>query len=635
MEYLARFHYTWEYRPGRINVADPLSRHPSLTIMATAIGTWAVLCAITRRQKQNLEKLQKTRAEHAEMYADFPVPTTVDQVNPLISEIRAAYTQDAWLTDEHKCLLTASEDGLLRRGEQVYVPDVKSIRENIIQSMHADPLGGHVGATRSAELISRYFWWPSLKKQVRDFVHSCDLCQRNKSSNLKYQGLLQPLPVPDKVWSSVSLDLITQLPLTPKGHDAIVVFVCRLTKMAHFIPTTTTVSAMELADIFVDNVVRLHGVPTSLISDRDPKFTSAFWAQVFARLGTKLGMSSSFHPETDGQTERMNRVLEDMLRHYVSAEQDNWDDLLACAEFAVNNSVNRSTGFTPFFLNYGVHPDTPVTVNTKSNKVPSADKYAEDLAERVSHAKRNMEAAQQRQKAYADLSRQEVQFEPGDRVLLNSKNIKFKQVGKVGSKKFMPKWIGPFTVKTMVGKAAVQLLLPSQYRIHDVFHVSLVSKYRESGRLHPPTPVEELEDGPVWSVGKVLTHKWRKVTGKILTEYLIQWKGQSPEQASWVPEANMSASDLASYWAQVVDDRPHPSPMLRVDGMPVTLSHDSPAPTDASAYLERSEIPAESVIPAAEAETSKLRRSERVAKKAARINLVQIGNKCEISVKLS
>ena len=215
------------------------------------------------------------------------------------------------------------------------------------------------------------------------------------------------------------------------------VFVDRLTKMAHFAPTTTTVSALELADIFVQNVVRLHGVPTSMISDRDSKFTSAFWARVFARLGTKLGMSSSFHPETDGQTERMNRTLEDMLRHYISEQQDNWDDLLACAEFAVNNSVNRSTGLTPFFLNYGAHPDTPVTVKVKSSQVLSADEFSESMAEQVKVARRNMEAAQQRQKAFADLKRQEVKFEPGDKVLLNSKNIKFKKVGKVGSKKLI------------------------------------------------------------------------------------------------------------------------------------------------------------------------------------------------------
>ena len=195
-----------------------------------------------------------------------------------------------------------------------------------------------------------------MKQQARRLVQACDICQRNKASTHKPHGLLQPLPIPEKKWTSVSMDFIVQLPKTAAGRDAIVVFVDRLTKMAHFVAINTTITAIELADVFVDNVVRLHGVPTSIISDRDSKFTSAFWAQMCQRLGIKQGMSSAIHPQTDGQTEKMNKVLEDLLRHYVSDKHDNWDKLLACAEFAVNNSHNESVGNTPFFLNYFDHP---------------------------------------------------------------------------------------------------------------------------------------------------------------------------------------------------------------------------------------------------------------------------------------
>ena len=234
-----------------------------------------------------------------------------------------------------------------------------------------------------------------------------------------------------------------------------------------------------------------------------------------------------------------------------------------------------------------------------------------------------------------------MKFEPGDKVLLNSKNIKFKKVGKVGSKKFMPKWIGPFTVVKMVGQAAVQLLLPSQYRIHDVFHVSLLSKYRESGRVQPPAPVEELEDGPVWKVGKVLTHKWTRVAGKILTDYLVQWEDQSPEQATWVTEANMNVRDVEDYWAQTMDDKPSPSPKLGPDGIspPRSISSpdpqavdeptdQAPEPSDQPTTMENTGHDGSPSVPVPPEVTGPVRKSERLANKPRKqygLKLIQEG----------
>ena len=568
MELLAMFSYRWQYKPGRLNVADPVSRNPALAVL----GIMSILAVITRRQtRQALEQAQEY-ADYEEQHSHHPLPTSAAEVNPIIPAIIKAYGEDDWYRlEKNTASLTRTLEGLWRKGDRVAIPDADGIRERILEAMHDAPLSGHPGVERTTELISRFYWWPKMKEQILEYVRTCDECQMNKASRRKAHGLLQPLPIPEKRWSSVSMDLITSLPLTTDGHDAIIVFVDRLTKMAHFAATTTNVTAPELADIFVNTVIKLHGVPKSLISDRDSKFTSSFWARICDRLGMVQGMSSAFHPQTDGQTERMNSVLEDMIRHYTSDRQDNWDKLLACAEFAVNNSYNKSIKSTPFYLNYGDHPDTPLTVNISTSGVPGADQFAESLQHTVQQAKRDISAAQQRQAHYANKTRQEIVFTQGQKVLLNTKNITFTKTGRVGSKKFMPKYIGPFLVDKMVGKAAVKLQLPATYRIHNVFHVSLIKPYNESGNIHPAHPIEEVEGIPNWELSKILSHKWTQRAGKIITEYLVQWQDLNPDQASWVPENRMIDTyrdALVNYWLRTPDDRPHPQPMLLPDGLP-------------------------------------------------------------------
>ena len=198
-----------------------------------------------------------------------------------------------------------------------------------------------------------------MNRQVAAYVSACDTCQRVKFRRDRPAGLLQPLPIPDRKWQSVSMDYIVELPRTSSGHDAILVFVDRLTKMVHLVATTSEVTAEETAELFVRHVVRLHGTPDELISDRDRRFSSRFFKQLMQLLGVHQRMSTAFHPQTDGQTEVMNRTVEDYLRSFVGPVHDNWDDRLSLAEFAMNNSKSASTGASPFFLNYGEHPRSP------------------------------------------------------------------------------------------------------------------------------------------------------------------------------------------------------------------------------------------------------------------------------------
>lgn len=509
-ELLSNYRYKWKHIPGRTNVADPISRMYCDVLLATG------------------------KAKH--------------QSEDQLTDIAAGYKKDKWFREEKNIAdLQQDDNGLYWKGRLLVIPNAFKLRSKIIKELHDSPYAGHGGVKKTVELVSRDYWWPGLTKDVAQYVKQCDLCQRNKSTNQKPVGLLKPLEAPKRKWESVSMDYITQLPRTKSGHDAILVFVDRLTKMTHFVPTVTSVTAEDTAKLFIKHVVRLHGLPDNIVSDRDPRFTSAFWAEVCSRLGIKRKMSTAFHPQTDGQTERMNRTLEDMLRHYVSPTQDDWDEHLDMAEFAINNTLQASTNATPFFLNYGVHPVTPGTVqlqNIKNTKAPSSEQFTKDMQANLEKAMQSLQAARSRQKRYADSKRRDVRFQLKDKVMLSTKNIPLKAVG---TRKLLPKFIGPFEVIGLVGDRAVRLKLPDSYKIHDVFHVSLVKPYHGAMR-HPP-PCDFLQGEALWTVERLLNH--RKSRNKM--EYLVKWEGFGEEHNTWEPDTNLLTCDelISAYWRSV------------------------------------------------------------------------------------
>ena len=196
---------------------------------------------------------------------------------------------------------------------------------------------------------------------VGEYVRSCLVCQLVKSDHRKKAGALQPIPLLERKWQQTTMDPVTDLPES-EGKTAIAVFVDRLSKMVHFAPCTKEISAEKYPQLFIDHVFKHHGLPEVIISDRDPRFTSRFWRELFQKLGTDLRFSTAFHPQTDGQSEVTIRVLENFLRPYVERSPHTWVQQLPLAEFAVNNTVSISTGFTPFYLNTGAHPTTPVSM---------------------------------------------------------------------------------------------------------------------------------------------------------------------------------------------------------------------------------------------------------------------------------
>lgn len=332
--------------------------------------------------------------------------------------------------------------------------------------------------------------------------------------------------------------------------------------------------SVQTAQLFVDTVFRLHGLPTSIVSDRDPRLVaSVFFTALSGLLGTKQLVSTSFHPQTDGQSERTNRIIEDVLRNYVSIEQTDWDLRLSAAEFAINNSWQESTKTTPFRMVYGRDPHTPIGLSQCKYHEPQ--QFADKMVEGLANAKKALQAAQERQKRNYDSHHRELTFERGDEVVLNTKNIKL-TTKMLGTPKFLPKWLGPFCVNRAIGKAAYLLDLPEGMgKVHPVFHVSLLKKWVQdphgSRPMPPPAPFEWDKD-VYYEVDQILDHKdelrHRKQKHPSVDPkgenrfYLCKWKGYSSEFNSWEPAENVNESALAAYlqYLEALGPRPGSQP---------------------------------------------------------------------------
>jgi len=408
-----------------------------------------------------------------------------------------------------------------------------------------------LGKDKTIDQVKRRFYWPKMDEEIQSYVTSCDACQRNKPSHQAKIGLLQPLPIPERPWQQVSMDLIVALPTSKSGHDAIVVFVDKLTKMVHYAPCKTNITAPQLAEVAMREVIRLHGVPESLLSDRDPRFTAHFWRALWDQLGTKLTMSTAYHPQTDGQTERANRTLEEMLRSFVNWRQNDWDQHLSTLEMAINNAKQASTGFSPFYLNYGQEVRLPLDdalgpLSGQASKNPEATERIRVLKDAIEKAKSSILKAQGRQSKYADQHRREVSLNVGDSVLLSTEHLRM--VGNSRTPKFTFKYIGPFKIKRKVGENAYELELPPTLQIHPVLNVSRLKPYRDGFLSHPdrhrqhhrPEPEVIREDGAeMYEVEQIIAKRGGRGSR---IEYLVEWKGYPTWEATWEKKSNIIES---------------------------------------------------------------------------------------------
>ncbi|GJP75156.1 hypothetical protein CLOP_g5639, partial [Closterium sp. NIES-67] len=249
--------------------------------------------------------------------------------------------------------------------DRIWVPSYRLLRELLIQEVHDSNLSGHFGVDETLKALQRFYYLPDMVTDVQRYVAACPICQRMKSSHQRPTGLLQPFEPPQRPWQHVTMDFVTGLPALSSGNDAVLAVVHRLTKMEHFAPCRTTIIAEETARLFISTVVHLYGIPAAIISDRDTKFTSKFWQDTWARYGTRLQFSSTYHPQTDGQTERTNQTMEQLIRTNCP-DRNKWEDVLPMLEFSYNNAPSATTNHSPFYLNYGMDPIVPISTNVES-----------------------------------------------------------------------------------------------------------------------------------------------------------------------------------------------------------------------------------------------------------------------------
>jgi len=319
--------------------------------------------------------------------------------------------------EKYKCF-RQDHNGILWFESRIVVPKNHELRKKILDETHLSKFSIHPGSNKMYQDLKQNFWWTRMKREIAKYVSECDTCRRVKASHLKVAGPLQPLSIPSWKWEDISMDFIVGLPNTSQKHDSIWVIVDRLTKTAHFIPVHTTYTAKKYAEIYLDRIVCLHGIPKTIISDRGTQFPARFWEQLQASLGTKLIRSSAYHPQTDGQTERVNQILEDMLRACVIHFDKSWDKCLSLAEFSYNNSYQESLKMAPFEALYGRRCRTPLNWSQVGERVVFGPDLVTEAEEKVKVIQANIKAAQSRQKSYFDKRRDPLQFEVGNHVYL-------------------------------------------------------------------------------------------------------------------------------------------------------------------------------------------------------------------------
>ncbi|KAG7558942.1 Retrotransposon gag domain [Arabidopsis thaliana x Arabidopsis arenosa] len=434
--YLQQFTFVIKHTSGASNrVADALSRrHALLAVLNVSVPGLSTF---------------------SDLYPTDPF------FSRILHEVQAGSSRDYTL-----------HDGFLFKDSRLCIPDC-SLRLQLISELHNE---GHVGRDRTLQLVTSSYFWPSLRRDVERFVERCVTCQKSKG-HASNAGLYMPLPVPTQPWTDISMDFVLGLPRTQRGFDSIFVVVDRFSKMAHFIPCKKTTDAVQVAILFFREVYRLHGLPCSIVSDRDSRFLGHFWRSLWKLLDTSLDMSSAYHPQSDGQTEVVNRSLGNLLRCLVGEAIRSWDSKLPQAEFAHNHAINRSSGFCPFHVVYGLTPRGPVDLSSLPDHTRLhgvAEDFVAELAQVHADTKAHLDSATAKYKASADTHRRRLVFNAGDLVwaVITKDRMPARAYNKLKAKK-----IGPLEVLERINDNAYRLRLPSDINTSDVFNVRYLSPF--------------------------------------------------------------------------------------------------------------------------------------------------------------
>jgi hypothetical protein len=594
-EYLQRYNLVIQYRPGKVNPADAPSRRPDY--MENLQGD------ITDYNRENLEHLrnilhlkgeqanQMVAAVHTRTGAGALDSSDEEHVESTPLTPRRPRKEPKGLKKQRIHIAEPDSPSLAQPGPIVARRQPRLIKSlttveqkaEALEECHDSPLGGHFGYKKTLYKIKRKYKWDGMDKDVSRYVNDCLLCRRSKAPKHAPYGLLNPLPPPDGPWQDVTLDFITELPpcrWLGRVYDSILVIVDRLTKMCHYVPVWGKITATELAEVWIREVFRLHGTPRSIISDRGPQMNSKYWNTFCHWLNTKRVMSSAYHPQTDGQTERQNQTLEQYLRCYCCLEQDDWVLWLSIAEFAYNDSAHAVTGYTPFECNTGVGPQGANWPGAPldDGEAPLAKGVAAKVQELLAECKRKLLAANVYQKKYADKRRLHADFKVGSKVLISTRHMRSMRP----KKKLDWKFIGPGTIVAQYGPSSFKVDYPALKKVHPVFHASLLELYEPTGAIeHPAHPIVDTLQSmgdESYEVDEILDRRKNAVG---MWEYLVKWNNHPTEEQSWEVSPAIPAKVLNRFWmkkgvtkkATNLVDRGRST---QEGGIPVTTSQNGP-----------------------------------------------------------
>jgi hypothetical protein len=428
-------------------------------------------------------------------------------------------------------------NGILRYKKKIVLGDDKELRTKIISSFHTSEMGGHSGERATYHRVQLVFYWTGMRKDIAIFTRGCPICQINKPEHTKYPGKLQPLHVPDMAWTHISMDFVECLP-TSNNKDLILVVVDRFTKYAHFIAMKHPITVKLVAQAFTDNIFKLHSLPMVIVTDRDRIFTSRLWQDLFKALGIKLHMSTSYHPQTDGQTERVNQCLETYLRCMPFAQPKKWHSWLSMAEWWYNSSFHTSLKMTPFQALYGFPPPQVAEIFLADDTVEDVVTMIQRRQEANATIKENLKQAQERMVHFANQNRSDRQLQEGDMVYFKVQPYRHSSLSIHRCIKLHSKFYGQFRVLHKVGATAYKILLPEGCKLHHTFHVSQLKKY--VGPVAVPTPSLPLIDdqgkiqtGPEAVLDRKLIPRTKGDISVPVVQWLIKWINLPPESATW------------------------------------------------------------------------------------------------------
>ena len=424
-------------------------------------------------------------------------------------------------------------DGLHWYGDRLVVVEDSALKRGVISLYHDSMTAGHPGISNTTWAIAKDFWWPAMKKDVTEYVKGCTTCQSRKNQPNKAKPPLFPITSDtyDTPFTSIAMDFIVKLPLS-ESYDTILTITDTFSKASIFIPCNESINAKNTAKLYATHVLPHYGLPTCIISNQDPHFTSTFSRELCRTLGITQNISTAYHPQTDGQSERTNQWLEQYLRIFIDYHQQNWASLLPLAQYTLNAWPDATTKKAPFKLIMGHIPQ--VHQMARPFKSPNV----EDRMRQLKQARQDTKEAL---KKVADLE-VPTHFKPyqlGDKVWLEGCNLTTTHP----TAKLAPRRYGPFLITRVISHTLYQLKLPPQWKVHNVFHTTLLTPYKETAlngsRNQEPAP--ELIDGqPEWEVEQIL--RVRQYQRQV--QYLVRWKGFLEAHDSWEPAANMHVDKL-------------------------------------------------------------------------------------------